>query len=177
MRSPQNNNDLLIILTLSLICSATIISAQGKDGNAPRLHLDELFQELAEVSHLKEVILFAQAKIVEGNPDMTRIVNYMNGSDFKAINDFMWESPQFFKVSSDGMDCSFFRRCCVSPSCFSKTGHFKFKGKKCYISLRFVLALRVVSCQPFVLGSVLRLALQLARLGGVPLHQGGADAD
>jgi ferritin len=77
------------------------LSKINGEGRNAELHIDTLFQEFVAVSNFKEVVLFLQAKIVEENPDMMRVVNYLNGTDFKAINDHMWKHPEFTEVRYD----------------------------------------------------------------------------
>ena len=82
---------LLLFSLLSLRATATA-------GEEKELSLDVLFQDFVEVSNTKEVVLFMQAKIIEENVDMMRVVNYLNSTNFKAINDHMWTLPEFMEV-------------------------------------------------------------------------------
>ncbi len=37
------------------------------------------------------MVQLLQDKLEEGDPDVATVVGYMNSTDFRSINDFMWE--------------------------------------------------------------------------------------
>ncbi len=53
--------------------------------------LEDLFEDFYAVANLGEVVDLLRDKLEAEDADVMRVVGYMNSSDFRAINDFMWD--------------------------------------------------------------------------------------
>ena len=79
---------------LIILLSGTSLSVQAQ------LDLGRLFQDFWEMINGNEIVDFLEVKIDQGDPDAIRIMEYVNSTDFKMINDHMWESREFINVRS-----------------------------------------------------------------------------
>ncbi len=78
-----------VLRHLSLLsCLLLVLSSSCCESLAD---LEELYEGFYEVANLEEVVDLLQEKAEEDDPDMMRIIDYMNSTDFRTINDFMWD--------------------------------------------------------------------------------------
>ena len=75
-----------------------ILSTSSGGENVDSIHLDVVFRDFARVSNMYEVFAFLVEKSLENDVDMLRVLDFLHSKDFKAINDYLWESRDWKNV-------------------------------------------------------------------------------
>ena len=89
---------LLLVGFLAHFGLSTFTNGQVYEVAPPQLHLQRLYDDFYDVVHGDEIYELLSTRFEAGDKDVIRIVNYLNSSDFKSINDHLWRSNEFKMV-------------------------------------------------------------------------------